>query len=503
MTIEGLGITIPSKDVLTFRARNLALLVGCGLASSLIYLAAFTLPYPLATGLERPLQHFGHLSGPSVAGTIALAGALAALFMVYLLGIHLCTTLEGSRAALLAVYGTGGLAAAALLWMYPLFSLDVFYYMAADRIWTVFGENPFVVPPLQAAHDPFFPYTRWGHYPLPYGPLWPWISAATSGFGMGEVQTTLVAFKALSVVGYLVCVPLVAWAVRQVRPDRLLTGCCIFAWNPLVILEWAGSAHNDAIALAPVALAVGLWARRSSAAAAASLAVSLLVKATAILVVPAFMWASALRAAGQRRLPRWLVLHGLPGLAIGALAWLPFWHGRVLLSQLSETGQYYQTITALVAAAIPPASNPVPVGALQVLLVGGFALAYFSQLGVLSEEGRPALRAIWGLTIVYFLVVSPFYSAWYMAWPTLYAATLAERRITLLTTLLCAGSLGTYLIQFVARPALNLGWAQSNALGLLAVSGPFLFGWVVIEARRRKRVETLRSVAAATAPGGS
>lgn len=463
---------------------RLLLLALAGLASSLTYLAAFTLPYPIPVGLERPLQHFGHLSGPSVSGTLGLIGASALLFGLYLLGIRLSQSLEGSRTALLTVCGIGALSSLALLGMYPVFSLDIFYYMAADRIWSVFRGNPFVLPPLQAAHDSFFPYTSWGHYPLPYGPLWPWISAATSWFGMGDVQRTLVAFKALSAIGYLACVPLVAWAAGKVRPDRVLTGTCIFSWNPLIILEFAGSGHNDAMALAPVALAVGLWARRWSAGAALSLAASVLVKATAVVAVPGFLWASALRARRGDHLPGWIATHGVPGLAIAAAAWLPFWHPGVLLSQLRETGQYYQSLTALAAGLVPPASNPVPVGALQAVLAVAFALAYFTQLRPLSEEGSAALRSIWGLTILYFLVVAPFYASWYMAWPTLYAAVLAERRITILTTLLCAGGLATYVIQFVARPALNLNITQTGVLGFLAATAPFLVGWAVMQTHR-------------------
>jgi len=172
-------------------------LLLCAVIAPVVYFVAFTVPYPIRVGIERPLQHFGHLSGPSVGATLGLIGALALLFALYLWSLRLCQTLEPSRKAFLVILSGSVLSALALLWMYPVFSLDIFYYMAADRIWSVFRENPFVVPPLQAAHDPFFPYTRWGHYPLPYGPLWPWVSALTSSFGGGMMEPTILGFKAL------------------------------------------------------------------------------------------------------------------------------------------------------------------------------------------------------------------------------------------------------------------------------------------------------------------
>lgn len=488
------------------------------LASSLIYLTAFTLPYGLARGIEKPLQHFGHLSGPSVVGTLGFIISVTALFGLYLVAIALCRGLEASPAtrsaarsvafddvgprdrfrmggaslspALRVLYASAALSAVALLGMYPLFSLDVFYYMSADRIWTVFHENPFIVPPLQAAHDPFFPYTRWGHYPLPYGPLWPWISAATSHFGGGDLLATLLSFKVLGVLGYLACLPAVTWAAGGLHPARPLTATAIFALNPLVLVELAGSAHHEALAILPVILAVGFWARGSSAAAALALGVSLLVKATAVVVAPALLLASAQRASSTRRFPGWLLSHVVPAALMGVLAWVPFWQGGAMTSQFREAGQYYQSISALAATLFPPAGNPVPVRIVQIGLFLAFAGAYFCQRKTLAVEARPALTAIWDLTVFYFLVVTPFLSAWYMIWPLLYAAILAEPRITRLTTLLCAGALGTYVVQFVGRPALNLGVMETGALGLALIGLPFLGGlaWMKAGGRRQPAV---------------
>jgi hypothetical protein len=115
----------------------------------------------------------------------------------------------------------------------------------------------------------------------------------------------------------------------------------------------------------------------------------------------------------------------------------------------------------------------------QLLLIGAFALYYVAQLPALATVGRGALRAVWRLIVVYFVVVSPFYSGWYMVWPTAIAALLVERRTTLYTTLLCLGALATYLVQFVLRPVAGpaLGASLLGILGVVAATGPFLCGW--------------------------
>lgn len=469
------------------RARLILLLI-CALGSALIYLVAFALPYPIDSGVRRPLQHFGTLSGPSLGATIQFLGALALLFALYLAGVRLCEGLQASAATFLCVFGGGGLSGVVLLWTYPIFSLDIFYYMAADRIWTVVGENPFVVPPLHAPNDPFFPYVWWGHYVLPYGPLWPWLGALAGSLGRGEIGPTLLGFKTLAFAGYLACVPLIAWASRGLSQNRWLMGSCIFAWNPLVLLELVGGGHNDAIALVPAALALALWIRGSSALAATTLAVSILVKLTAIVLLPALLYESALRAARLRKLRPWVGLHLLPATGLALAAWIPFWQPEALLSQMQEGGQYYQSVTSVVAAVFPPSSNRAPVVIAQVVLVAAFTAFYLRNLPRLAERGRPALRAMWSLSVFYFLVVAPFYSSWYIVWPILLAGALAERRVTYLTTFLCVGGFAAYWVQFVARPTFALDWALGSALGLIAATTPFLIGSMAMVLLQRNAI---------------
>jgi len=448
---------------------------------------AFSAPYSIEGGLSSPLLDFARITGPSLGSTLSFVFAVSLLFTCYLVSVALCVGLEGSRRALLMVLGLGTLAAFALLGMYPIFSLDVFYYMSADRIWSVYRENPFVVPPLQGAHDPFFPYTAWGHYPLPYGPLWPWISAATGFFGGGAIQPTLVAFKGLAVLGYLMCLPILLWALDAIRPERRLTGLAIFAWNPLVLLELAGGGHNDAIALVPAIAGLGLWARRGSIGTAIAGAISFLVKATFVVALPALLWPSFRTAWQQRRAGWWLLAHGVPVAALCALAWAPFWAASDDLSFLREVDQYYHSVTAVVMAVVPPASRDTAHRFWQVLLLAAFGLYNLAQLPALSTVGRDALRAVWRIVVVYFVLISPFYSGWYMVWPTLIAGLLVERRTTYYTTLLCIGGLATYLVQFVIQPVAGASIDASvlGTLGLLVAAGPFLTGWSWVALRDR------------------
>jgi alpha-1,6-mannosyltransferase len=459
-----------------------------GAATAAIYLAGFALPYPVESGIGKPLLQFARLTGPAPVSTLLLIATVAALFALYLAAVRQCLALRESRVGISIVAIFGLLSAAVLVRMYPLFSLDVFYYMAADRIWSVWRENPFVVPPLQAAHDPFFAFTTWGHYPLPYGPSWPWISEITSKLGRNDVFPTLLAFKWLSALGYAVCLPLIAWAAAALHPERLLAALCIFAWNPLVLLELVGGGHNDAIALAPAILAVGLWARRATIAVPLAGIASLTVKATASVLAPALLWASFTRAARAGRVPGWIATHLAPGLLLFGLAWWPFASGGIPPGFLREADQDYQSLTAIALAVLPPAWREPGLRLTQLLLLAGFGLFYLSQLRSLANEGPAAIQAMWRIAAVFFLVVPSFYSPWYTVWPTMLAAIMADRRTTYLNTLLCAGALGTYLIQFVLRPIAmpTIGWGMINTLAYLMAAGPVVIALLV--GRRQARV---------------
>ncbi|HZT05578.1 MAG TPA: hypothetical protein VFC51_00975 [Chloroflexota bacterium] len=467
-------------------AVRLALL---GAATAATYTLGFALPYPISVGLARPLQQFARITGPSLGPTLGLVVTLLVLFALYLAAIATARQCADRR-GMAIVLGAGALSTLALLVTYPLFSLDIFYYMSADRIWSVYHENPFVVPPLQAAHDPFFPYTAWGHYPLPYGPLWPWLTRFTGSAGGGDIGRTLLAFKALSSAAYLLAIPAVAWAAAPLGPGRRVVASCAFAWNPLVLIELVGNGHNDAVALLPTVLAVGFWLRGPSAPTVWALCVSFLVKATVAVAVPAFLVAGIRDALTRGRFRRWMLTSAAPVLGLTVLAWLPFRNGPTT-GFLRETQQYFHSPTAVVAALLTaraPEWRASAVELTQILLLVCFAGYYFSQLRTLSQEGPRALGAVWRIFVLYFVVVSPFFSPWYVVWPVATAAILGNARTRAFSTALSFGAMCTYLVQFVLRPVSGglPGTAALGAMSIAVATAPMLAYWAATTQTARR-----------------
>ena len=81
------------------------------------------------------------------------------------------------------------------------------------------------------------------------------------------------------------------WAIAQLltlfgRPRQLLL---LYAWHPLVVWEFAGSGHVDAIAIAFIALAFLAWQKKSDLGAGLTLACATLVKLFPVVLVPAML----------------------------------------------------------------------------------------------------------------------------------------------------------------------------------------------------------------------
>src|SRR4029077_7102829 len=119
----------------------------------------------------------------------------------------------------------------------------------------------------------------------------------------------------------------------------------IYAWNPLVVVEFASSGHNDALAIAGV-VATLLIIRRFPAMSTLTLTAGALSKAFPIVLLPLALT----RAGWPGRLRGWLAAAGCAALT-GVCVW-PYRAGwREFLQML----KYYQVIWRNYHSSIYPA----------------------------------------------------------------------------------------------------------------------------------------------------
>ncbi len=124
---------------------------------------------------------------------------------------------------------------------YPALSHDLFNYIFDARIFTHYGENPYLHKALDFPADPMVRFMHWTHRTYPYGPTFLLLTLVPSFLGFGKFAFTFFLFKLTNVLLYFVA----TYCLHETNKRSAL----VFALSPLVIVEGLINSHNDFIAL--------------------------------------------------------------------------------------------------------------------------------------------------------------------------------------------------------------------------------------------------------------
>ena len=274
-------------------------------------------PRPLAAALELAALGAGLTLVATLLGRIpdafhrlgAVQGLVTLGFGFYALALLRARRYAALPGAWSVVLGVALAARVALLPMAPALSDDAYRYLWEGRV-LAHGGDPYRQPPddpaLAALRDRGG-WERVNHRELAaiYPPL------GLAGFALvAGVRPTIGALKLWVVLHDLALIAvLLAWARRLGLPAIAVAA---YAWNPLLLLEYAGSGHNEPTALLWLALA-GLLCDTRPSLSAAALAIGALVKLAPLaalpFLLPRWTWRARLVAAA--------IL--VPGLALYAL----------------------------------------------------------------------------------------------------------------------------------------------------------------------------------------
>jgi hypothetical protein len=352
-----------------------------------------------------------------------------------------------------------------------LFSDDVFVSILSGRILAVYHTDPLNAAPIQFSADPYFPWVISGRNTANIlGPLWLCIASALVSIGRGPIGTLLV-FKGLAILTHLLNCVLI-WAILgSIAPTRRLLGTLLYAWNPLILVELAGSGHNEGVLTTLLLFAIWLWCGGIGKVATAGhmaqkgrwysigtlivfgLAIS--INLITLLLVPLFLW---FEVRTERR-----ILHALSGfcwrmlliLVPVLLTWLPFWHGAstfFIVTSAIDMGHFIQSPIGALAVPIraffqfvadllhfPSFLHPVTSAdiTLRASATFIFTLIYIDLFGQVRRAPRTiggtryrsradsqmklpgfdVLLSSWGAVVFWYLVlVSGSFWPWYMLW---------------------------------------------------------------------------------------
>jgi alpha-1,6-mannosyltransferase len=426
---------------------------------ALAALAGLVLLEALFFGLGR----LGNLE-QRVVEVIALGLAAG---IVYFLALFLFDHTPDSSAAFWLIVAGAIAFRLTLLPLVPTLSNDIYRYRFDGYVQHA-GLNPYLVRPDEVR--PAGPSGPPGH-PLPghdIPTLYPPLTELVLGLAWPALRSPQ-AFKLPFVFADLLLLGLLAFWVRRTRAPNVRLA--IYAWNPLVVVEFAGGGHNDSLALAAVVAATFLIIGRREVVSTLALAAAALAKVFPLVLFP--LW---LAQAWRRRSWRVAALSLLAALGLAALCAWPY---RAALTQLPVTLADYQlrwrdNNASLYTLIVWATRAPALAAGLGAGVVAGLAL------WVAGRPGEPARAAL--LLFGAILLLSPNAMPWYFTWVVPFLAILPWGAVTAAWLLLTVLQFLSYhvLIDYSA-----LGIWHFRPLMLWLEYAPF-YAWLVWAGLRRR-----------------
>ena len=401
---------------------------------------------------------------------LVVASAVAAL------ALPICRRDPGpDRRHLALALGGAALLGLTLLLLPSLPSGDVFSYILYGRIGVVHHANPLTVAPSAFPGDHFLPLVYWSGVRSVYGPVWLLVSALVTLIAEalgGALATYVLLFKLLGLGAHLANAALI-WAIlSRVAPRRRLLGTLLYAWNPLCLLEFCASAHNDALMLTFALLGIYCLVRGWELPALVSFGLSIATKYVLVALAPLYLALvyrqARARGASVRDAAIGVSWRAALVLGVVAVTALPYWAGPATLGSILYSPPAQQLDNSLIDALSWPlravvqlvVSRHTAAGivdtALKVIGLLAFALLWLRELRRVRDFD--GMLAGWATVLLgYVLLASGWFWPWYVTWSVAIVALLPWGELTVATLLLAGGVLTLYaFLPLFAAPVYGL-----------------------------------------------
>ncbi len=424
------------------------------------------------------LIDIGQLSQYKRGEYLGFVGGMALLFALYILALRESRHLS-PRQALPAVFGCGTALATAMACMYPVTAVDVFTYAVRSRLVTTYSANPMVALFKNHRHDPWmrFAHGQWAAAPSPYGPIWNLIAAPITRFAGDRMLVALVGFKLLS----LVCLLVGGWAIARCCAESKTvsptTGALFYLWNPLVLWEGVGNAHNDVVVTVPLLLALLAWHKRRDHLVIPLLVVAALIKYVPVLLIP--LAAIALWRRAESWYARWSLIGWSVGLSLLALniALYPFYDLKSIATSIAAQSRIFRMSPAAMAFELLIRHYPSSVVGRRIR-TGGEALVAATLTGLVIALWQRRLglaRASFEICFVFLFVATWYFNGWYLIWPIALAALLPLGWPAWRIIAWSAGAMATYALSIWLQAWWHFGFVALHNIGV-----PLTFGCALL-----------------------
>lgn len=447
-----------------------------------LYLVSLVLPYNLFEHVAQSPTSMPEIAQRQRLPAVLFLLTFLTLFALYVLAYRTCR--RHPRPKLVPFILACGLGFGLLLsFTYPIGAGDVIDYVSYGEELAHFGANPLVTPPAQFGDAAFARYSGYRHATSNYGPLWTWLSAlVVRVLGRESLGLNLLGFKGVAIAAYVVQALAIYAILRRRDPESAPAGLLFFAWNPLILYEFAANGHNDATMMAFAMLGVLFWELERPLLLTAALTLSLLVKIPTLPLLPLFLLAAARRRQPERPLWDTLAYGGLAALGLIALAYLSLPDSGAALTNLSgRSGLFTHSLPTIGKLLLQLGGLE---GATAETIARTTALAalgiwYLFQIWRTWQNPDGAILHAYNVVLFLLLFATLWFQPWYVTWLVALAALAPTPNARTQAGLFSLSVMGSYVIYgfvwfWIPRFA---NWANCLGINLLAVGSTFLPPW--------------------------
>ena len=401
------------------------------------------------------LSRVGNLAGSAVETILLLIGT--SLF--YLISCHLILRNEKhTRSIQSIVLAFAFFSRLVLAPTLPSLSEDLYRYRWEGRVQEA-GGHPYTAMPIEGKwaglRDETYPRVAGKDIQFGYGPLWCLIergmtrvAGVTTGAAFGQVLL----FKIPAALGDIGVVAALAWLLHLygLAWERVL----IYAWCPLVIVEFWQSGHNDAVMVLFLMLALAMAKRQRWMWAGVMVGLAAMVKLWPVFLLPLFF-------AHERK---WGVVWGAGLAALPFAPWLAMlWERRDFVTGFLGGWRNNDSLFGLVlwlAGGDGQVAKRV-----SLALIVGWALT-------LGWRRMEPVRGVFWFTLG-LLLVSANVHPWYLTWIVPIAAFVPSPWLLAWVSLMpvCYAVLIEYSVSGVWDPAHGWQWYAYAGAFVAAVAG--------------------------------
>lgn len=307
-----------------------------------------------------------------------------------------------------------------LLLAVPIFSRDVYAYTGQGRL-VMEGQNPYTVGIstlnnwFALGADP-----AWAENRTPYGPYFLWLARGVVELTGAQPDVSVLLFRLIAGVGVLLCVIYVP-KLAELHGINGARALWIAVANPLFLISFVASAHNDALMVGLAVAGVYFAATKRYLAGILLVTASIGIKPITVLLLPfiGVMWAGP-AASWTRKFLIWGATAGI-SFAVLAVSGIPYnlglgWVWAIMDPTPGYTGY---SPSGFLGQQVEFLGNVLglPGGTIADLLRTGMKWAAIGLVLLLMFRGDYS-RAVRRLALAFAAVVmlSPIIQPWYILW---------------------------------------------------------------------------------------